>query len=341
MRLAAWVRTTLAWGFAAGCALWMAEQGWSAEGTPSPPPRELMAQIVNIDREDFKAKGRITLHRLQPLAGQLVLTEAKGDPEWIFKTIAPWNPGLAGFLRDLKIRELTLADADLLLDGPKTQLEVAQAAIPEGRIQQVAYQQESGGGWRVTTAAMRLDRLPQGLSSLLMPLSGGVGVERLQAEGDREQGQGMASGVFGPGWRVARLEGAGAVTGRDGRGRPVTGQFSWNGVDAVLSGLQQAVRQVPQLADLLRFAGQDPKSTEPVALSKVTTRVESDGQGRFVLRTVQVDAPWVRLSGEGTLQMRRADQGEPMLRLNLLAKNRQGQERRFKIHIPISAWGAS
>ncbi|MBF0626842.1 MAG: hypothetical protein HQL91_01335 [Magnetococcales bacterium] len=310
---------------------------WAADEPASPPPRELFAQVVNIDRPDFKAKGKIALHRLRPLAGQLMLSEAHGDPEWIYTTIAPWNGGLVAMLRQLKIETLTLADADLLLDGPKINLSLAQAVIPEGRIDQVAYQKEEAGVWQVATAALRLERLPKGLDGLVMPLlSGAVGLDRLEASGDRERGKGWASGVFGPGWRVARLEGAGEVTGRNEAGHPVRGVFTWNASGTRMPGLRGAAGQIPELAELLRFAGRDPRSADPVDLGKVAMRVESDGQGTFGIKDLRVDASWVQLYGEGVLLFRGVGQ-QGRLQLNVLAKTPTGKEKRFKIDLPLKA----
>ncbi|MBF0214901.1 MAG: hypothetical protein HQM00_15295 [Magnetococcales bacterium] len=328
-------RSLLLWiGLMVPCSLSAGTEG--GESPAIPPARELLGQVVNIDRSDYKAKGRIALHRLQPLAGQLILSEARGNPDWIFKTIAPWNPGLARLLDGMKIEELTLTDADLLLDGPTTLLKLGQAAIPEGRVERVDYRQEAGGVWRVESGAVRFDRLPSGLSGVLMALSGAVGLDRLEASGDRERGTGWAGGVFGPGWQVARLDGSGEVTGRDDQGRPARGVFRWTAAGTQVPGLRDAAKQVPELAGLLRFAGRDPHSAESVALGKVAMRVESKGQGTFLIQELRVDAPWVQLQGEGALETR-GGQGKERLRLALSAKNRTGQEKRFKIDLPLAS----
>ncbi|MBF0342163.1 MAG: hypothetical protein HQL95_14555 [Magnetococcales bacterium] len=309
----------------------------AADAPASPPHNELLGQIVNIDRPDFKARGKITLHRLQPLAGQLLLSEAKGDPEWIIKTIHPWNPRLAALLRQMQIQELTLEEADLLLDGPSIVLKLLKAGIPEGELRQIDYQQGEGGGWRVTTGSLRLDRLPQGLNGLVLPLSsGGLGYERLEAEGDRDKGSGWLTGLALQGWRVARLEGAGEVTGRNSQGYPQRGAFTWKASGTRAPGLAGAAGRVPELAELLRFAGRNPASAEPVELGKVTMRVESDGSGNFLIRNLVVDAPWIHLRGEGVLEIRNGED-KNRLRLNLLAKTPQGREKRFKATIPLSA----
>ncbi|MBF0272934.1 MAG: hypothetical protein HQL98_12850 [Magnetococcales bacterium] len=307
----------------------------SSSSPASPPPRELLGQIVNIDRNDFKAKGKVALHRLQPLAGQLTLSEARGDPDWILKTISPWNPALARILGEMKIQEVTLADADLLLDGSKIVLKLARAAIPEGRVEQVDYQQGDGGVWRVETGALNLDRLPAGLNPGLLPLSAGaVGFARLEAAGDREKGRGWANGVFAQGWRIARVEGEGEVTSRDSQGRPLKGVFTWNTSGTYAPGLQGAAKRVPELAEMLRFAGRDPFSRESVDLGKLSMRVESDGQGRFLIQNVRVEAPWVRLRGEGILETQGKEEAQ-RLRLDLVARTPAGKEKRFKINLPL------
>ncbi|MBF0165566.1 MAG: hypothetical protein HQM01_13880 [Magnetococcales bacterium] len=308
-----------------------------AETQAAPPPRELLGQIVNIDRPEFKAKGRIALHRLNPLAGQLILSESKGDPEWIFKTIAPWNPRLASFLKGLKIEDLALTETDLLLDGAKIDWKVAEIAIPEGRVEQVVYQQEEGGLWNLAAQTLRLERLPKGLQGVVVSLTpGAMGFDRLQASGDRERGSGHATGVFGQGWRVARLEGSGEVTGRDAQGRPNRGGFTWKGSGTRAPGLATAAKKVPELAELLRFAGRDPGSKEPVELGKITLRVESDGLGLFTLQKIQLDAPWIQLAGDGALELKGGAGGKDQLRMNLLAKRPDGGTKRFKVTIPVT-----
>ncbi|MBF0190299.1 MAG: hypothetical protein HQL99_04010 [Magnetococcales bacterium] len=315
----------------------LAWAGDAPSSSASSPPKELLGQIVNIDRSDFKAKGKVALHRLQPLAGQLILSEARGDPDWILKTISPWNPALARILGEMNIQEVTLADADLLLDGPGIVLKLARAAIPEGRVEQVDYQQGAGGVWRVTTGALKLERLPAGLHPGLLPLSvGAMGFAGLEAAGDREKGSGWASGVFAQGWRIARVEGVGEVTSRDGQGRPLKGVFSWNTSGTHAPGLQGAAKRVPELAEMLRFAGRDPFSREPVDLGTLAMRVESDGQGKFLIRNLRVDAPWVRLRGEGVLETRGQEKAQS-LRLDLVAKTPSGKEKRFKINLPLQS----
>ncbi|MEO5345976.1 MAG: hypothetical protein H7834_06320 [Magnetococcus sp. YQC-9] len=309
----------------------------AAEAPATPPPRELLGQIVNIDRPDFKAKGKIALHRLQPLAGQLILNDAKGDPEWIFKTIAPWNPRLSTLLQEMKIEELALTETDLLLDGPKIDWKVAKVAIPEGQMAGVVYQQGEGGVWQLSTRTLQLERLPAGLRGMVIALApGAMGFDRLEAAGDRDRGSGWATGVFGQGWRVARLDGTGEVTGRDAQGRPNRGGFTWNASGTRAPTLVQAAKKVPELAELLRFGGRDPASKEPIDLGKVVLKVESNGQGVFAIRKIQVDAPWIQLSGDGTLEMKGGAGGHDRLRLNLLAKRPDGTQKKFKTTIPLA-----
>ncbi|GAB0056836.1 hypothetical protein SIID45300_01151 [Candidatus Magnetaquicoccaceae bacterium FCR-1] len=309
-----------------------------AEAEPqTAPPRELLGQIVNIDRPEFKAKGRIALHRLNPLAGQLILSESRGDPEWIFKTITPWNPRLAAFLKELKIEDLALTETDLLLDGPRIDWKVAEMAIPEGRVEQLIHRQEEGGLWNLSARNLRLERLPKGLQGVVVSLApGAMGFDRLEASGDRERGSGHATGVFGQGWRMTRLEGSGEVTGRDGQGRPSRGGFTWKGSGVRAPGLASAAKKVPELAELLRFAGRNPGSKEPVDLGKIDLRVESDGQGLFTIKKIDLNAPWIQLAGDGALEMKGGAGGKDQLRLNLLAKRPDGDTKRFKITLPVA-----
>ncbi|MBF0428326.1 MAG: hypothetical protein HQL94_05340 [Magnetococcales bacterium] len=308
---------------------------FAAETSASQPVRELLSQYVNIDRADFKAKGKITLHRLQPLAGQLVLSQAQGDPEWIFKTIAPWNPALSKILRDMHIKELNLAEADLLLDGSRIQLDLQKATIPEGWVENVRFQQNEGGEWRVETAKLRLESMPYRFNSVALPLIGAMGFDQMQASGNREKGQALASKVFGQGWRGNRLEGSGEVLARDGKGSPILTHVAWNATGVHAPGLQHAAARVPALGDLLRFAGKDPKKQEPLDFERVLMQVEADNGGTVRIKSVRVEAPWVTISGDGSWTTKGKD-GE-RAKLNLLAKTPDGKEKRFKATFPLSS----
>lgn len=304
----------------------------AAEPPTTPAPRELLSQFVNIDQPDFKAKGKIALHRLQPLAGQLILSEAHGNPDWIFKTIAPWNSQVAKFLQQIKIKELTLADGDLLLDGQLIKLRLNKATIPEGWVENVNYQVEDNRSWNLQTARLRLDRAPDALQSFLLMGGGAMGFDRLQATGNWQTGQGWAEGVFGQGWRIGRLEGNGEVGDWNSQGKPGKGLFSWQATKVALTGLQSAATHIPALADLLRYAGKNPDKQEPLQFDQVKLELEDKGGPSVRIKNVRMDSGWLEVWGEGSVEKK-----SQQVTLNLTAKTPKNNKKLFKLHFPISA----
>ncbi|MEO5334622.1 MAG: hypothetical protein H7839_21610 [Magnetococcus sp. YQC-5] len=299
------------------------------------PPRELLSQFVNIDRNEFKAKGKITLHRLQPLAGQLTLSFAQGDPEWIFKTIAPWNPSLSRLLQEMKIKELTLSDAALLLDGEQIDLRMNQATIPEGDVEGLTYQKHNEGIWNIQTAKMRLKRVPHPFNQgFLSWVSEAVGFDQMQASGNRQKGHGWAIGLFAQGWRIGRLEGTGEVGPLDKQGRPTRATFAWKAEKIHAPGLQGPAARIPALGEILRFVGKDPKKQEPLTMNQFICLIESV-EGEMRIQSMRLEAPWVHISGNGVLEPNNA-QKKGRLKLNLTAKRPDGKEKRFMVEIPLA-----
>ncbi|MBF0127245.1 MAG: hypothetical protein HQM02_08540 [Magnetococcales bacterium] len=321
----------MARGFLATLALavsWCAESAWAANDHAAPPespaaapPRELLSQYVDFDRDDFKAKGKITLHRLQPLAGQLRLSEASGDPAWIFKTIAPWNPALASLLTALRIRELTLSDGNLLLDGKRVDLRLQKAAIPEGGLEDAVWRVGEDGRWEVSTGPLRLERLPSRLDRLLLSLTGTVGYRRMQAAGDAREGSGWAEEIFGEGWSASRLEGSGSR-----EWNPPATRLHWHADRIVTRDRRALTKKLPVAGEILRFAGQDPAATEPLRFERAEVRgiLAPDGSAR--IPELKLDAAWVKLNGNGKVD------AEGMVTLELIATRPDGKQKRFKIN---------
>ncbi len=308
--------------------------GAAQSATEQPVKQPLLSQFVNIDRGDFQAKGKIALYRLQPLAGQLTLEHAHGNPEWIFKTIAPWNPSLSNILKSIDIKELTLNDGDVSLDGKQVDLRWQKATIPEGWIEGLIFQQQELGGWNLKTAKMRLERLPVAVKSWLV-LAGEVGFERLEAAGDRTKGSGWAEGVYGPGWSVGRLIGSGEVQAWNKKGHISQSAFSWTASQVVSPALKLLAARIPALGELLRFAGKDPKKQESYPLDQLQMQVESDGGDTIRIKQVRLESPWLKADGEGRIVLKgKRDTWKVML--NQLAKTPGGKEKRFKIHFSFA-----
>ncbi|MBF0180522.1 MAG: hypothetical protein HQM03_10920 [Magnetococcales bacterium] len=288
----------------------------------APPPKELFGQYVDIDRADLKAKGKITLHRLQPLAGQLRLEHASGDPGWIFKTISPWNSGLSSLLQGLNIKQLALTDGDLLLDGRRVDLRLKKAVIPEGGLDDVTLQVRENGTWVIRTARMRKEPVPGNVVGFLAPFAAGkAGYERMEAAGDALKGAGWGEGVFGEGWRARRVEGTGE------RPAPSTAtRFDWKAEAIDAPGLRDLAARIPSVAEMLRFGGKESAPAEALRFDRSSARVMYEPNGAVVIEEVRLEAPWLQVTGNGKLD----NQGR--LVLDLTASNAAGQKKRFRIN---------
>ncbi|MBF0126214.1 MAG: hypothetical protein HQM02_03285 [Magnetococcales bacterium] len=312
--------------------------GGGVAAQEEPTPRELLSQFVDIDRGDFKAKGKVTLHRLQPLAGRLQLSSASGNPEWIFKTIAPWNPNLAKVLGEMNIRELTLEEGSLLLDGKLVDLQLNKAVIPEGWLEGVVLKTRDEGSWNIRTHRLRLERVPGHFNRFALPLQGAVGFERMQASGNARQGSGQAEGIFAGGWRGTRLTGSGEVVATGKSGQPATTKFDWqaDGVDA--PAMQGLAGKVPLVREILRFVGQEIDGGAPLHFDQMRLQVMVEASGAARIRNLRLVAPWGEIGGEGALEP--GDKtGGGRLTLNLTARRGDGQQKRFKGVFPIAALG--
>ncbi|MEO5340259.1 MAG: hypothetical protein H7837_07060 [Magnetococcus sp. MYC-9] len=156
--------------------------------------RALLAQQIRIDRPDLKMSGEIVLRSLQPLAGELRLQQARGEPRHIFAGVMRLVPGVTGvmdgFFDVLEIHDLDLAGLVITVNREGYALQLASATIPEGELQQVTGRFNSNRVWQLASGGLRLAQVPLRLKKGLpaMPLSyrtlqaNGSGQERLSLE---------------------------------------------------------------------------------------------------------------------------------------------------------------
>ncbi|MBF0162691.1 MAG: hypothetical protein HQL88_10445 [Magnetococcales bacterium] len=273
---------------------------FSQDAASLPAGRGLLAQQIRIERPDLKMNGEIVLRSLQPLAGELRLQQARGEPRQIFAAVMRLVPGakgaLDGLFEQVEIHDLDLQDLVITLAPEGYTLQLASATIPEGVLEQVTGRLNGQKEWQLSSGALRLKHIPLASNKGGKPRS--LSYRKLEMTGTGQES--FSATVSKP--RVGHLAGLADPTGFFG--------------------------------DVLRAMGfAQGMGSAPLSLDRLSVAAVIDAQ-RMVSRTLQLQAPHASASGQATM----AWQPHPrQLHLNMAVTTADQSVKHFQTVLPVSA----
>lgn len=254
----------------------------------------LLEKVIRINRPDLRARGRLILRSLSPMAGELRLREARGNPRWLFSRL-PSGTTRSLLTQHLDIRNLSLKAMRIFTSGNGFEFGAAQIAIPEGAWANLSGRLGHSGNWQLQSGPFQWTRSwPQwGSWQPLLP----VGFKTLAAAGDRTGGEVHITNFF-----LHDIAAQGLLIRADTH--PQFGQEALQAtVEVTLSQVRIPAKRILAAQagfaeELFRATGFEPHPVDGLHLHRVYLRATLE-ERKIRLQTVEMAGPGFKLQGSG------------------------------------------